>query len=427
MSNTQSQDIRLHIEFENGDQRDVNVGERCPQHLEEIRSAIGKMNGRLSEKTRYEVLELLGTDPNGVESVTVLPTSPQSIESPGSAMRRRLDDSPWIDVPSEKQPSPKRDTPHTEEHRRGIQSPTAQTNVLRQSASIVLTGTRRGSHPEKDGGMHDVVTVNTSLGNVALTTGPGVQDDINKDAVGVNQLSDGTIRIVVADGIGKNVGSDTAARLSVESFLQANSMEEAAENSQAQMAELAARERWGDDAGACVSAVSIRRSADGYHVEYAQAGDTQAITVSGSRLQTTGEDNVLGDYNYLNDLYRTGRINPTQMELFDEFRALIEDRGEERCRHIVTRSLSPRQEGTVRRGELHAESGSWVMVFSDGLGDNINLGGLGQALLQEEKEARHAGRTFTATDACEFIKKIAVELSLTDKKDNIAIAVCKLP
>jgi serine/threonine protein phosphatase PrpC len=275
--------------------------------------------------------------------------------------------------------------------------------------------------------MHDVVTVNTSLGNVALTTGPGVQDDINKDAVGVNQLSDGTIRIVVADGIGKNVGSDTAARLSVESFLQANSMEEAAENSQARMAELAAREQWGDDAGACVSAVAIRRSTDGYRVEYAQAGDTQAITVSGRKLQTTGEDNVLGDYDFLKKLAATRTLTPNEQSVFDELKELIETRGEDRCRHIVTQSLSPREEGTVRKGELHAESGSWVIVFSDGLGDNINLGGLGQALVQQEKKAIDAGGTFTATDACELLKKIAVELSLTDKKDNIAIAVCKLP
>ncbi|MBP9750774.1 MAG: hypothetical protein KBC95_02920, partial [Candidatus Peribacteraceae bacterium] len=146
--------------------------------------------------------------------------------------------------------------------------------VQRQVRSTVLSGSKLGSSPTEDGGMHDVQVLRTSLGEVAFTTGQGLKDAINRDAVGVIERPDGEVRVAVADGMGHSLGADVAARVTVEKMLSAQTFETGADEAYNDIGKRP-DEEVEDGAGACVSAVGIRRNASGgYDVQFGQAGDT---------------------------------------------------------------------------------------------------------------------------------------------------------
>ncbi len=304
--------------------------------------------------------------------------------------------------------------------------------VQRQVRSTVLSGSKLGSSPTEDGGMHDVQVLRTSLGEVAFTTGQGLKDAINRDAVGVIERPDGEVRVAVADGMGHSLGADVAARVTVEKMLSAQTFETGADEAYNDIGKRP-DEEVEDGAGACVSAVGIRRNASGgYDVQFGQAGDTQSLVFhpEDKHLQMTGEDNVTSTVQRLKKKASQHPLSKNEAEILEEYERLIRDRGEAACNHIVTTYINTHGVHGFRteKFEEPARSGSWVLLSTDGLGDNAGYVPIVRELLRVEREEKKAGRPFGAKEAAQWLSNQAVTLSKLPgaKRDNIGIAVMKL-
>ncbi len=302
----------------------------------------------------------------------------------------------------------------------------------REVRSTVLSGSKLGSSPQEDGGMHDVQVLRTPLGEVAFTTGQGLKDTVNRDAVGVIVRPDGEVRVAVADGMGHSIGADLAARVTVEKMLSAETFEAGADEAYHDIGKRP-DEEVEDGAGACVSAVGIRRTKAGvYEIQFGQAGDTQSLVFhpEDRHLQMTGEDNVTSTVQRLKQKASQRPLSQNETEILEEYERLIRERGEAACNHIVTTYINTHGVHGFRTEHFEepARSGSWVLLSTDGLGDNAGYVPIVRELLRVEREEKKAGRSFGAKEAAQWLSNQAVALSKLPraKQDNIGLAVVKL-
>lgn len=380
---------------------------------------------------------------------TVTPQPHPVSTSTRDAMQRRLDDAGWHTV-TRQPPSPEGTT-------------SAKLRPIERTRSSVILSERDSLAV---GGMHMVQELETSLGPVAMTTGPGLQEDtVNRDAIGAYQMPDGSVRIVVADGIGKGKGSDVAALLTVQAFQHATTLEDGVTQAQQAMTKAQTRE-WAPDAGTAFSAVSISRQGNVYSVEYGHAGDTCAIVLpprakrkeEQQPISRTPEENLASDIEYYQleekkrtltaaELQYVAGLHKDLEKLEEKEYARMKGNGElsgndkkdggvakerawKRARHIITNNLQPNQDPQPTFNTFDSvEPGSWVLLFTDGLGDNCDIGKLGATILQEEAEALQRKEPFGAYEACELLRDLSMQFASQQdgKKDNVAIAAFKLP
>lgn len=314
----------------------------------------------------------------------------------------------------------------------GVMADEQSPEAPRQNRASVLSGSKLGSSPKEDGGMHDIQVLRTSLGEVAFTTGQGLKDTLNRDAVGAVERLDGEVRVAVADGMGHSVGADLAARVTVEKMLSAQTFEAGADEAYLDIGKRP-DEEVEDGAGACVSAVGIRRNKAGaYEIQFGQAGDTQSLVFhpEDKHLQMTGEDNVTSTVQRLRQKASQRPLSKNEAEILEEYERLVRDRGEAACNHIVTTYINTHGVHGFRTENFEepARSGSWVLLSTDGLGDNAGYVPIVRELLRVEREEKKAGRPFGAKEAAQWLSNQAVALSKLPraKQDNIGIAVVKL-
>lgn len=310
---------------------------------------------------------------------------------------------------------------------------------------VILTGSREGADPWKDGALLDIKTVQTSFGTLAMTTGTGLpkrprdheklkdpaklaEYTLNRDAIGVCEVTvngQKVLRGCAADGMGFQADSEKAAAYAVRHMTTAPDFYDGV----ATLDEGIAAQNFDPKAATCMSAFEVRKVGNGYRIKWAHGGDTNIVLIrNGQVLDSLPEHTVQAYIDEVEEALKAG--HPVSRERIAQAEQFKKDIDPAQRPQTVLSSFSAKGGkgyfATDDTCEWEAEPGDVIAFVTDGVIDSRELDSVAWDVCKSAmygKDASPAKRCRDLTDMAFLNMHRGAERS---KPDNMAAGVLVL-